>query len=329
MPNLSPAQAAKSQNKDVVQQSRRESPGNPTSNNSSVQNSKRKADDSLDGPSRKALKSKGGQDTTRDSTLPIPQSPTRNTKSPVAARSKTQNFPYRGTSKATPTAARLTPLISEAQKAPKKGSYAEIMARASANKDKPPAVGTISHKPKDRIAVSHKKELKLKRGLKEKKLSIKGESRPRSSDSNGSMPASLGKKSVPLGYQGTAKAKLQPTYKGTMKPVSSATEKTASKARSQNRAQASKTRYNEYAATDDEDLEEQEDEEEEEFYASEESDDMEAGFSDVEQEETIAAKTARKEDEAEAKLEAKLKSEKEERKRRLEQLAKKAKPTRY
>ena len=70
---------------------------------------------------------------------------------------------------------------------------------------------------------------------------------------------------------------------------------------------------------------------EEDEYGSEgeDSDDMEAGFSDVEQEESAAARAARKEDEEEAKLEAKLKTEKEERKKRLAEMARRAKPQRY
>ena len=69
--------------------------------------------------------------------------------------------------------------------------------------------------------------------------------------------------------------------------------------------------------------------EEDEYGSEGESDDMEAGFSDVEQEESVAARAARKEDEEEAKLEAKLKTEKEERKKRLAEMARKAKPQRY
>ena len=214
----------------------------------------------------------------------------------------------------------------EVLKEPKKGSYAEIMARAKATQSKPPAIGVISHKPKEQTALTYKKALKMKqKAMKDKKLGIKVEKRPSSSGSMSSTPApgnTEAKKAIKPGYKGTAKPKVEPTYKGTMKPGSSIEPK----AKPRNRAgDTSKVRYDEYAATDEDDL----DDVEEDGYGSYESDDMEAGFSDVEQEESAAAKAARKEDEEEAKLEAKLKNEKEERKRRLAMMAKKAKPQRY
>ena len=217
-------------------------------------------------------------------------------------------------------------MVTDVSKAPKKGSYAEIMARAKASQSKPPAIGVISHKPKDKIAMSHKKELKLKKkALKDRKLGIKEDERPVSSGRSSSSPAAVSAdkaKQPQPGYKGTAKPKPQPQYKGTMKPGMTTVPKPTSRDRD---VHASKGRYNEYAATDEEDL----DDIEEDDYGSDESEDMEAGFSDVEQEETVAAKVARKEDEEEARLEAKLKSEKEERKKKLEAMAKKAKPQRY
>ena len=243
------------------------------------------------------------------------------------------NIPYRGTSKpnsvsaaapapenvATPTAT-----VKEAAKAPKKGSYAEIMARANATQSKAPVVGVISHKPKDQMPISYKKELKMKKkALKNKKLGIKTTDRPSSSGSMSSSPApgtTNAKKRPEPTYKGTAKPpRPQPTYKGTMAPTSTAVPKPT-------RVKPSKSRYDEYAATDEDDLD---DIEEDEYGSDEESDDMEAGFSDVEQEESAAARAARKEDEEEAKLEAKLKNEKEERKKRLAEMARKAKPQRY
>lgn len=240
-------------------------------------------------------------------------------------------MPYRGTSKPSPATngpQTSTTLAIDTSKAPKKGSYAEIMARAKATQSKSPAVGVISHKPKEKM--SYKKELKLKKkALKNKKLGIKEEARPSSSGSMSSSPAPVNsdaKKGQQPRYKGTAKPKPkpkpQPSYKGTMKSATSGDQNPISRDRA---SQASKIRYDEYAATDEDDL----DDIEEDDDGSEESDDMEAGFSDVEQEESTAAKAARKEDEEEAKLEARLKNEKEERKRRLEAMAKKAKPQRY
>ncbi|KAL9626374.1 MAG: hypothetical protein Q9164_007889 [Protoblastenia rupestris] len=203
------------------------------------------------------------------------------------------------------------------------------MARAqAAGTQAVPSVGAISHKPKDKTEMSYKKELKLKkRALRDKKLGIvRDASRPSSSDGKTTSPAPgkavNGKKPPQPSYTGTAKPKPprpQPSYKGTMNP-SAAPKKPDKPKRS----------TNEYAATDDElDDEDEEDEGDGYGYSDEESDDMEAGFSDVEQEETAAARAAKKDDEEEARIEAKLKSDKEERRRRLEAMAKKAKPQRY
>ena len=201
------------------------------------------------------------------------------------------------------------------------------MARAKASQSKAPAVGVISHKPRDKITISHKKELKMKKNaIKNRKLGIKtGGSRPGSSGSLSSSPAPMSsdvRKAPQPVYKGTAKAHVKPTYQGTMKAGSTAASKPTTRDRD---GQISRNRYNEYAATDEDDL----DDIEEDEYGSDESEDMEAGFSDVEEEESVAIKAAKKEDENEARLEARLKNEKEERKKRLELMAKKAKPQRY
>lgn len=243
-------------------------------------------------------------------------------------------IPYRGTSRPNLAPGISTPPVPAVAKAPKKGSYAEIMARAKAAEPKAAAVGVISHKAKEKTAMSYKKEMKMqKKAAMNKKLGIKDdEKRPSSSGSMSSSPApgAPKRKRMPQPtYKGTAKhaapakpARPQPTYKGTMKPSGSATQKPAQKDRD---GQPSKPRYDEYAGTDEDDL----DDVEEDEYGFDESDDMEAGFSDVEQEETVAIRTARKEDEEEARIEAQLKREKDDRKKRLEALSKKAKPTRY
>ncbi|KAL9129759.1 MAG: hypothetical protein Q9217_001871 [Psora testacea] len=297
-----------------------------------VQSHKRKADGDLTRPNDKAHKI---HITSRPSSAPAStlQQPTDDGKVSAIRRPTTQAVPYRGTSKPTTSCTPSPAPVADSSKQLKKGSYKEIMARAqaSAAQAKPP-VGTISHKPKAKMEISYKKELKMKKAaLKDKKLGIiKNGSRPSSSDGNTSSSAPgkavNGKKGPQPSYLGTAKPKPpkpQPSYKGTMNPAA-VPRKTEKPKRS----------VNEYAATDDE-LDD--DEEEEEVgdvddgygYSDEGSDDMEAGFSDVEQEETAAARAARKEDEEEAKLEARLKRDKEERKKRLEGLAKKAKPQRY
>lgn len=292
-----------------------------------VQINKRKAEDGLGGRDGKKMRNtaaRGQISRATSSTNLLAKA----SKPAVPLSPSSAAMPYRGTSSADPASAVPTTPTVDALKAPKKGSYAEIMARAKANQSKPP-VGTINHKPKEQIAPSYKKELKLKKkAIKDKKLGIRDDSRPGSSGSLSSSPAPgpvANKKIAAPAYKGTAKPKPQPpqpTYKGTMKPPSSTSKSSTARDRDPN---PRKTRYDEYAATDEDDL----DDIEEDEYGSDESDDMEAGFTDVEQEETVAAKAARKEDEEEARLEAKLKREKEERRKKLEQLAKRAKPQRY
>ena len=348
------APAAKSQSADTGSHNNQAQNGARIAVGSIPQKNKRKAEDVLARPESKNLKNGvvDGQTSraapTTDPRLPKPAPlgatlPSKSTsvigpnsfKSPSSASTPASkpNIPYRGTSRpnavtaAAPPAANPaapTTTVNEATKAPKKGSYAEIMARANATQSKAPVVGIISHKPKDQMPISYKKELKMKKkALKNKKLGIKTSDRPSSSGSMSSSPApgtTNAKKHPEPTYKGTAKPpKPQPTYKGTMAPTSSAVAKST-------RVKPSKSRYDEYAATDEDDLD---DIEEDEYGSGEESDDMEAGFSDVEQEESAAARAARKEDEEEAKLEAKLKTEKEERKKRLAEMARKAKPQRY
>ena len=214
------------------------------------------------------------------------------------------------------------------KKEPKKGSYAEIMARAKASQAKPQAVGTISHKPKGKGALTYKQELKLqKQAKRDRRLGLvrdKDGSRPSSAD-DAPKPGKLGKKGIkPDSTMSVKKPKPQPAYKGTMNPAS-----VTARAKEKAAAQTAR-RGNEYAGTDD-DLDDEDDMQEDDDYGydEDESDDMEAGFLDVEEEETAATLAARKEDEEEAKLEAKLKRDKEERKRRMEELAKRAKPQRY
>ena len=272
---------------------------------------------------------KNGIKGAKDSRATPPTDPrTSRPANPSSALSSKSTVPYRGTSRPNPApAAPVAPIppTAGAVKAPKKGSYAEIMARAKATQSKAPIVGIISHKPKEQMAMSYKKELKMKKkAIRNKKLGIKDGDRPSSSGSMSSSPApgAPDRRKVPQpAYKGTAKPRPQPTYKGTMKSASTTQEVISRGGDGKN----SRPRYDEYAATDEDDL----DDVKEDDYGSDESDDMEAGFSDVEHEESIAACAARKEDEEEAKLEAKLKSEKEERKRRLAEMAKKAKPQRY
>lgn len=301
---------------------------------------KRTAEEALDGPNKKTVKTnhnaipKGNASMAPTAAKPmIKVRPIAASSSdPSGIHSSINKPPLPSKSPADPTPsqnAAQSNLEAVSKKEPKKGSYAEIMARAKANQAKPQAVGTINHKPKERGALTYKKELKLqKQAKRDKKLSTIGDkdgSHASSADEAPRTGQTRRKSANPKQGLPAKKPKPQLAYKGTMNPAS-VTARAKEKAAAQ-----SARRGNEYAGTDEElDGDDQLDDDDGYGYAEEqESDDMEAGFSDVEQEETAADRAARKEDEEEARLEAKLKREKEERKRRVEELVKKAKPQRY
>lgn len=317
---------------------------------SSTSDLKRKAEDGLSRSNDKVPKESRG---TGPSAV-LPSTTAKQTfkaqRPALATSSSALVVPYRGTSKANPTpASPITPVGDTPKAAPKKGSYAEIMARAKASQAAAPAVGTIKHKPKETL--SNKKEILLhKQGrLNKTKPSSKDalgrdvppDGRPSPSPGPSAMrtKSDVGgssKKTVaPTTYKGTATARPQPSYKGTMKPVASPNlsgrknsiaDKGPSRSRSvsMGRPSISHDRYNRYLSEDEEDDDLDEDGDEDDR-GGESTDDMEAGFSDVEEEEQHAIKFAKKEDEEQAKIELQLKREKEDRKKRLEFMAKSAK----
>lgn len=308
---------------------------------------KRKAEDGLTRPNDKVPKESGVSGPSAGSSTATFKQAFKAQRPTLATSSSALAVPYRGTSKANPNfASPITPIGDAPKAAPKKGSYAEIMARAKASQAGALAVGTIKHKPKETL--SNKKEILLhKQGRLNK-------TKPGSKDalgrdvpldgrpSAGPGPSGMKTKSetgtsskkavAPPTYKGTATVKPQPSYKGTMKPVASpnpsgrknsAPEKGPSRSRSvsMGRPSISQDRHNRYLSEDeDDDLDEDEDD-----MGGESTDDMEAGFSDVEEEEQHAIKFAKKEDEEQASIELKMKREKEERKKRLELMAKSAK----
>lgn len=287
---------------------------------------KRKAENELSCPKEKLIKTEatlskpivnGAQ------RRPLPTTrPTVQTSNTIPAGS------YLGTSKPSP----ITPTAPESKAPPKKGSYAEIMARGRVAQAIVPSVGAITHKPKEKL--STKKELLLQRkGLHPKnKSGSPGKTAPGSkSSSPGPLlqnqdAKSNGKKAPSIGYSGTAKPKQQTSYKGTMKPVSSS----ISTSRKQHQGASddsdhsttrrkpvpSNRRRNVYSDEDSQG-------EEESYESGSDLSDMEAGFSDVEEEDERAAREAKKEDEREMKMLEEAKIQKEARRKRLEELAKK------
>ena len=253
---------------------------------------------------------------------------------------------YKGTSRPEPSAASTTAMSKNAlpkNALPKKGSFAEILARAKQNQVGP--VKTITHKPKEKL--STKKEIALEKEM-AKKRPVKGAPEPRGGPGKGGIadkskemairrtmsdgksapkpakPGAYQGTSRPVnraqqssGYQGTAKAKPQPSYQGTMKTAknSSSSLKRAYHSDSEpgrSKLQSSSKHHRKEEEYDDES--EGYDSEDPYTYASEDFSDMDAGFEDMEEEDEMAARIAKKEDAAEQARLEKLKREKDKKK---------------
>ena len=243
--------------------------------------------------------------------------------------------PYKGTGR--PEASTAT----SKNAPPKKGSFAEILARAKQNQAGP--VKTITHKPKEKL--STKKEIALEKEMAKKKPmrggpekgGLAGKSRelairkPVSNGKLGSKQAKPGayqgtsrpanKPPPASGYQGTAKAKPQSSYQGTMKNSKSDTS-TKRAYHSDSEPGRSKLQSSSKHRRKEEDYDDESegyDSEDPYTYASEDYSDMDAGFEDVEEEDEMAARIARKEDLAEQARLAKLKQEKDKKKSMVSQ----------
>ncbi|KAL8660415.1 MAG: hypothetical protein Q9202_006580 [Teloschistes flavicans] len=295
---------------------------------------KRKAEDPLPDPRGKALKDAQGPryvDCTRFSDWDL-KKPTR----PSVSTSKSAlTVPYRGTSRPSPASASSdTPAGETPKTAPKKGTFAEIMARANKT-----AVGVIKHKPKE--AISAKKQILMRKkgilpkdaktGDREKKDSKSGRdsNSPKPGTPTSKNPGLPSKKPQPS-YKGTAALKPQPTYKGTIRPADSARKKDAEKNRSRSTSTNPSRRPQRYDSDEEDGDDIIDDEEEaENGYPDDISDDMEAGFDDVEEEETAAVKAAKLEDAEELRRENQHKKEKEERRKMLASMAARAPKPKY
>lgn len=302
---------------------------------------KRRAEDVIGSLQTKSIKTTASSSlspTLKKADSPVGRKPNASNAIPVSSAKTVLSHRTAQSTKSTPTSQNpIQPVKKELdvpKREPKKGSFAEIMARAQSNSSKPQVVGTINHKPKDKIAMSYKKEMKLSKKVQKdgKKVVVQGGKQPGSAGSSGPNSPKLGKPapdSTRNKVSSSKPNKPQPVYKGTMHAASAAASKSHEPRSHQKR------RRDEYAGTDEEiDEDDGEDEEEEDDgygddYGSDMSDDMEAGFDEVDREETSAAKAARLEDEREAALEADLKKQKEEKRKKLQELAKKAKPQRY
>ncbi|KAL8712396.1 MAG: hypothetical protein Q9220_003244 [cf. Caloplaca sp. 1 TL-2023] len=297
---------------------------------------KRKAEDQPSSvPNAKGLKTTHEQELSGGTPSSADTSSTKKSKRPSIAISKSAlTISHRGTDRPSPVSTSPdTPTTDTPKAAPKKGSYAEVMARAAANRNS--SVGIIKHKPKE--AISAKKEImmskkgfvpKIRPGSKDTQHSTAKLDRnsPLPSPAKPKSPALSGKKPPTASYKGTAAPKPQPAYKGTMKPGRSVADTARKKDPTIYRSRSNSLNPSRRGR----DLEsEGEEEEEEENSYTDDSDDMEAGFSDVEKEETVAMKEAKKEDEEQLRIENQWKKVKDERRKTLEAMAAKAPKQRY
>ncbi|KAI0151979.1 hypothetical protein F4776DRAFT_8203 [Hypoxylon sp. NC0597] len=249
-----------------------------------------------------------------------------------------------------------TPTTSDPSKAPKKGSYQEIMERAKKAQATMGKVGMIQHKSigdskKERSAKTEQKSSVVKgrdgkpylgngrsstapsrdgsrvamavRGASRNGAAkdVKGNGKARPGSSGGEVPEKKVKKSATAttGYTGTARPRPGAT---TGKPSSSSRNTRPGGLLAPPRPSRRDRYDDEYDDDMDDFIEYDEDEEPDPRgygYDSDASSDMEAGLSDIDVEERRAEILARQEDRREQELEEKLKREKEERKRRLAQ----------
>jgi protein SPT2 len=238
-----------------------------------------------------------------------------------------------------PTRPQVNTPASAPAKNPSKGSFAAIMARAKQNTAVPS--GNITHKPKERLSM--KKELALeKEKEKEKELAKKktAKAQPEKSGSTAKSNEQLKKPGISNGKTIEKNSKSsQITNRPSFKPQTVNLPSTKSKPRPQSTYQSlSRTssapgrnkayysdsdkprtkvpprsygnRRNDYSG----ESEEEGSEEDPYDYASDDYSDMDAGYDELEEEETMAEKIARKEDAAEQAELERLKREKDRKK---------------
>lgn len=251
----------------------------------------------------------------------------------------------------------------DSAKAPKKGSIAEIRARAAAQQEKLQAIGKIQHKATEKPLTKKEREeaaaeeLKLmKKGAKPGAKTTSGLTsrngssgvhrsgnghvdrergaiqKARSGKPDSSVPVPKTKRSAlaTTGYTGSARPSSAKARPGPSKPGSSATgrDRDRDRGRPNPMGMFSKPRRRDEDDYD-EDMDDfvVDDEEEEEDYGGygsryryaeeEDESDMEAGFSDVEDEEALATRQAIIDDKREKDIEDELRRAKEARKRAL------------
>jgi protein SPT2 len=234
-------------------------------------------------------------------------------------------------------------------KAPKKGSFAEIMARGKQNAEKMGQVGKIQHKRIEKpLSKRERAELDAQKAAKMSKNIGPGgkfSNTPGAKAINGKMSVAGGSNGK-MGKNGKAgptepekkikKAALATTgYAGTARPKPGAKpgQKSSHASSSRDRDRYGRKppalgsrhdRYDSYEDDEEDLMEEDEEEDDQPDYESDVSSDMEAAAFEVDEEEELAAKIARKEDAEALAEENRLKREKAEKKKRLMAMAAKA-----
>lgn len=255
---------------------------------------------------------------------------------------------------ARPLAKRPSPVDSGPKPEPKKRSFAEIMARAKAAQAAGPNLGKIQHKTLEKgVSKKEREEMKAEGARKAKTAAKQGAMRngggvPRDRDGarrgtsttppRGSTNRKAGKAPV-VEEKKVKKAALATTgYTGTARPrpgaASSKSKGSSSAPNSASRARPADSRRYGGALSSSRRQYDEEDEDMDDFieydddepayghggpggYDSAEESDMEAGLSDIDEEERRAEYQARREDQQQEALEKRLKREKEERRRQL------------
>jgi protein SPT2 len=243
--------------------------------------------------------------------------------------------PISGRTLGTPTTARANvtaipnntastvPSPAEAAKAPKKGSFAEIMARGKAAQTTFGPVGKIQHKPIEKgPSKKERQELKGQKSQSQLRRGLNG--KPGSSASAASRYEKNGKPSTKSSAQTVHEKKVKKSalattgYTGTARSTPTSVKSSNLTGNQSDRPSRSASSHHHVYASEEE---EEDDEEIEEDYYSDASSDMEAAVFEVDEEEERAARIARKEDEEALREEARLKREKAEKRRMLAAMA--------
>lgn len=259
---------------------------------------------------------------------PVTTVPYRGTAAPAGARVASpvikKPISQASTSSAVPKAAAPAPkpaaTTPTTSAAPKKG-YLALLQKAKEKDATKPAAPSVQNGPTKILTKKERLALKAEASAsaKGKKPGVAPPAKP--TDAKGApIPE---KKKVEVGYQGTArptKPAAPAGYRGTARPASApaSTSRNGTPA-AKAKPQPAKGRYDGYAEWSD--LDDMDDEED---YASDGSSDMEGGMWDVEEEESLALRAAKKEDAEALAEETRLKREKEERKRKLMAMSKQA-----